>query len=1017
MPDRGTTGDGAGDRGTQGGGIQRRTLLRAAAVTAGVAMVAGEPLAAAAKDGGTRFLTGSGTAASGLPRSLTREFARPGLKTGAGFRWWWPHGAVDPREIAREVDQVADAGFGHLEIADVTHSLNARNVEFDLATQGWGTEAWVAGVTAALRQGARRGVTIDITVGPSWPAAVPTITPDDDAACTELVHGRADVAAGQAYDAALPEPVVPPTEGVARRTLVAVQAYKVTAQTTATTTLDPASLVDLTKDVKDGRLTWTAPSGTGTWALLAYWRRGSGQEPEAGPHTDPKSWVVDHFSAAGSQAVIDLWEDRVLNRELRSLLRKAGGNLFEDSLEIETEATIWTPRMLAEFGKRAGYDLLPYLPLVLEVHEKYLFAYDAVTTTRVRDDFNQVLSDLYRDNHLKVLQRFAKGLGLGLRVQPYGLETDTVEHAALLDVPETESLGFKNLDDYRVMAGGRDLGGRTLLSCEAACYFGAAYNTTWERALQTINSIFVAGVNRAMLHGFAYKDAPGVSWPGFAAFSPYYSGAVGYGEAWGPRMPQWEHMKDVADYLNRTQLVLQTGTPKYDIVFLRQKGWTSTGIGAAWATNSGIPVGWTHSFATPALLDLPLAKVKNGRLAPKGPAYKVMIVGPDQFRAKEATIAVETARKVLAMGRAGLPIVLHGDWSKADAVGLPQAGETDEVRRLVAQIAALPTTAAAPNDADIPTALAALGVTPDVSHETSTVMSTRRVLDDVDLYYLANAKHAENRRLNRVTQDVWLTSTRRDAVPVALDAWTGTATPIALWTREGDRVKVRVDLLPGQSTIVALAPPARGSRSLAATATTGTSLRVDGNQLLVRAAAAGDVTTTLASGRTVTTTVERVREPLSLTSWDLAVEDWQPGKDATTTIKPVRKVHLDALAPWSQVPGLEDVSGVGTYTTTVDLGRDWDDEDGAVLELGEVNDTFRVRVNGKALPPSDVLETTVDLGGVLRRGRNTIEVEVTSTLLNRLRTVTPAVYGSSPRQAYGLVGPVRLVPYVERRVR
>ena len=98
--------------------------------------------------------------------------------------------------------------------------------------------------------------------------------------------------------------------------------------------------------------------------------------------------------------MIDFWEDRILDRELRRLLKKAGGYLFEDSLEIETDATIWTPLMLAEFRSRAGYDLLPYLPVVVEAHEKYLFAFDAVTTTRVRDDFNQVLSDLYRDHHL-----------------------------------------------------------------------------------------------------------------------------------------------------------------------------------------------------------------------------------------------------------------------------------------------------------------------------------------------------------------------------------------------------------------------------------------------------------------------------------------------------------------------------------------------------------------------------------------------------------------------------------------
>ena len=93
--------------------------------------------------------------------------------------------------------------------------------------------------------------------------------------------------------------------------------------------------------------------------------------------------------------------------------------------------------------------------------------------------------------------------------------------AAVLDVPESESLGFKNLDDYRILASGRDIGGRSVLSCEAACYAGGAYNTTWQKALGTIGSIMAGGVSQNVLHGFPYRDVPGVQWPGFAAFSPY----------------------------------------------------------------------------------------------------------------------------------------------------------------------------------------------------------------------------------------------------------------------------------------------------------------------------------------------------------------------------------------------------------------------------------------------------------------------------------------------------------------
>ncbi|MFE7226793.1 glycosyl hydrolase [Nocardioides sp. NPDC057577] len=1014
--------------------ISRRALFGAAAATLGTAAVAGALGNAPAQ---------AAESAAGLPDAFTKAFRKPGTASAAGFRWWWPYGLVDPAEVAREVDTVADAGFGVLEVAVVTHSLRARGIEVDVAKYGWGSSSWVAGVKAALARGAKRDVRIDLTVGPSWPAAVSTITPDDDAACSELAYGRVDVAAGQTFDDALPAP-----QGEShgdRVELVTVQAHRITAATSSITTLDPDSYLDLSGQVNDGRLTWTAPADpAGSWVVLATWRRGSGQEPEAGPHTSPRSYVVDHFSDAGTRAVVDLWQDTILDGEMRFLLKKAGGYLFEDSLEIESDATIWTPKLLEEFRTRAGYDLQPFLPVVLEVDEAYRFALgtpgapattDSLRTNQVRDDFNQVLSDLYRDHHLLPMQRFARSLGMGLRIQAYGLETDATEHSALLDIAETESLGFKNLDDYRVMAGGRDIAGKQVLSCEAICYNGGAYNTTWganstsptaqNQALFTINSIFAAGVNHAMIHGFPYAAAPDVTWPGFAAFSPYYNGAIGYGEAWGPRTPQWEHIPGIARYLARTQLVLRTGRPTYDIVFLRQKAGASTGIGPFWVTNDGTKLGWSHSFITSALLTRDDVRFEGGRLAPDGPAYKVLVIGPDKIRSREVTIDLEAARKALDLGRAGLPIVLVNDagkdWGRdATPIGRTDEAAVAEVRDLMTKIAALPTTRSV-LEAGVGGALAELGVVRDVEHADSTVMHVRRITGKTDLYYLANARHAENRRLNPVRQDVWLTATDRAAVPWLLDAWTGEVTRIAAYERSGSRVRVSVDLVPGQSTVVALAAPGAGvARSVLPVATAGQAVVARGANVALRTTTAGSFELTKADGRTVKVVVDRVREPVTPQSWALALEDWKPAnptdpKDLATT-KEVVTSDLAAPQSWSKVAGLEDVSGIGRYRTVVDLGEDWTRDDGAFLELGDVNDTFRVRVNGELLAPCDPMDSVVDLGHALVPGSNTIEIEVASTLLNRLRTVTPSVYGVATRQSYGLAGPVRLVPYVEKVV-
>ena len=67
-----------------------------------------------------------------------------------------------------------------------------------------------------------------------------------------------------------------------------------------------------------------------------------------------------------------------------------------------------------------------------------------------------------------------------------------------------------------------------------------------------------------------------------------------------------------------------------------------------------------------------------------------------------------------------------------------------------------------------------------------------------------------SRRLNRATQEVWLTATSSRSVPCLLDSWTGAITRIPAYERVGDRVRVRIDLVPGQSTIVALAEPGNG---------------------------------------------------------------------------------------------------------------------------------------------------------------------------------------------------------------
>ena len=76
---------------------------------------------------------------------------------------------------------------------------------------------------------------------------------------------------------------------------------------------------------------------------------------------------------------------------------------------------------------------------------------------------------------------------------------------------------------------------------------------------------------------------------------------------------------------------------------------------------------------------------------------------------------------------------------------------------------------------------------------------------------------------------------------------------------------------------------------------------------------------------------------------------------------------------------------------------------------------MRLEVNGRRVGYVDADDPVVDVSRYLEQGSNLIEVEVATTLRNRVRTVRPA-HARFERQPYGLVGPVRLVPYRDAEI-
>ena len=115
-------------------------------------------------------------------------------------------------------------------------------------------------MTAALDQANHRGLKLDIAVGPSWPAAMPSITPDDTGAAVELVHGRAVISTG--FNGTIPGPFQAAEDGVTKEDLYVVQAWRVNNASSASAkqvVLDKDSVVDLTSQVANSQVSWSVP--------------------------------------------------------------------------------------------------------------------------------------------------------------------------------------------------------------------------------------------------------------------------------------------------------------------------------------------------------------------------------------------------------------------------------------------------------------------------------------------------------------------------------------------------------------------------------------------------------------------------------------------------------------------------------------------------------------------------------------------------------------------------------------
>ncbi|KAL6889939.1 hypothetical protein GGI43DRAFT_387721 [Trichoderma evansii] len=423
--------------------------------------------------------------------------------------------------------------------------------------------------------------------------------------------------------------------------------------------LNETSLMDLSDQVKNGSINWTAPPGNCTWILFAFYKRYTNERScigGLGPLTviGNGSWMVDHFSAEGAQRTTDFWDQNIFNDKLtKSAVERYGTYSWEDSMEMQA-ALWWTPGLADKFETVHGYSLAPYLPVVFHASNAWngylppyndTYTFGSVYPTdggKYAQDYRTILNQGYQE-YLEHYHNWASSYNLSHSCQPaYNLPLNMAADVPKVDAPELESLGFN--DD-------------------------------------------TAGVNKMVVLGFPYGgDYNGTTWPGFTTF------AYSYTEMWGPRQPAWSHFNDTFLYTSRNNWALQVGVPRIDLAFhYWSDPWKATDIYDGYDLNAA---GYTHEYLGPENLISAQANVSDGLLAPDGPSYKTLVLYNQVY------ITPAASARLLEFASKGLPIFVVGSIPNKTVGASGQSVVSENMANLMTQysnVQVLPTTEFSPS--------------------------------------------------------------------------------------------------------------------------------------------------------------------------------------------------------------------------------------------------------------------------------------------------------------------------------
>lgn len=376
------------------------------------------------------------------------------------------------------------------------------------------------------------------------------------------------------------------------------------------------AIVDLTHCMSpDGCLHWDVPPGT--WTVLRFGRTVTGQITRPAP-APGLGFETDKFETTAIDAHLDAYLEPLLRRLPRRARRAHCGltTLHLDSWEMSAQN--WSSSFAAEFRRRRGYDLCPFLPAYtgrivesVELTERFLW------------DVRQTAQELIVEHHIGRIKARAHAHGLLYSNEPYDMNpTNDLELGAAADVPMAEFWWYGFDTTYSVIeaASLAHTGGHAVVAAEA---FTSMPGEDWRgfpAALKPLGDwAFAAGINRLAFH--RYQHQPWLDrWPGLRMGS--------FGVHWERTQTWWPMVHAYHTYLSRCHLLLRQGQAVADILYLTPEDAPCVFRPPASAVVGTPPNHREYAFdaCAPGML-IAHATVQDGRIVfPGGANYRVLVL-------------------------------------------------------------------------------------------------------------------------------------------------------------------------------------------------------------------------------------------------------------------------------------------------------------------------------------------------------------------------------------------------------